>query len=239
MNVGNVTAMSKNYYKAIASCSNKTSKFVIPQSGGQQSESRTAESKNVSDIIKAMESMTGKAAAKSPVNAPSYTVTEEEAEYFREKYGEEFDEEKPYQIFYELAQKNIISTDDAGEASGYGCMCLLESSREIMPWEDPVEAVNSGSVKLYVVKECYSNSSWLDRYYDKFQSNRHNEIKTWKDAAKEQYDFHSYLINTDEELLTPLGTPFQSSREEMNSKFAESCEGILKVINVLDQIFGE
>ncbi len=235
MNVGNVTAMSKNYYKAIASSSNKTSKFVIPQIDEQQSESRTTESKNVSDIIKAMESMTGKAAAKAPANAPSYTVTEEEAEYFREKYGEEFDEEKPYQIFYELAQKNIISSDDAGEASGYGHLIIVtEGSVGVEDLDEFNKLLKSSAAKEY-----YTNSSWLDKYYDKFQSNRHNEIKTWKDVAQEQYDFHSYLINTDEELLTPLGTPFQSSREEMNRKFAESCEGILKVINVLDQIFGD
>lgn len=163
---------------------------------------------------------------------PSYTVTEEEAEYFREKYGKEYDEEKPYQLFYELSEKNIISHDDAVSSSGYGHIILVYGP------------VHSGCnikhlLEQGLAKESYSNKhGWCNSYYDRFMGSYDKEITTWLDVSQREYDFWQYLIDLDERLVTPDGTYFQSSKEQMNVDFRRECESILKVKDVLSQIFG-
>lgn len=163
---------------------------------------------------------------------PSYTVTEEEAEYFREKYGEEYDEENPYQLFYELSEKNIISHDDAVSSSGYGHIILVYGP------------VHSGCnikhlLEQGLAKESYSNKhGWCNSYYDRFMGSYDKEITTWLDVSQREYDFWQYLIDLDERLVTPDGTYFQSSKEQMNVDFRRECESILKVKDVLSQIFG-
>lgn len=209
-------------------------KFCIPEEEPQiDSEVKKALSA-YTDPAANMEKMTGTAVRRTP----SYTVTDEEADYLREKYGEEYDEENPYQLFYELAEKNIISSDDAGNASGYGRIGRVQFSRDIMPWEDVCALVNSGEVKAYVVSEHYSDYNCYERYYNRFMGDYEKEINTWQDAARQQYDFYRYLIDLDEELLTPDGTHYQSGKEQMNAGFEKTCAGILKVIDVLGQIFG-
>ena len=152
-------------------------------------------------------------------HSPSYTVTEEEAEYFREKYGEEFDEGNPYQLFYELASKNIISRDDAVRSSGIAHIITVCNG---------------------VKNDYYSDKhGWCNSYYDRFMGSYDKEINTWQDVAQKQYDFWQYMINLDERLVTPDGTYFQSSKEQMNVDFRRECESILKVKDVLTQIFGE
>lgn len=167
------------------------------------------------DAIAIMEQMTGISAN----HIPSYTVTQEEAEYFREKYGEEYDEEKPYQLFYELVEKKIISSDDAAGASGISRI-FSETMRQQGTW-----------------KESYSDYNCYGSYYDRFMGSYDKEINTWQDVAERQYDFWQYMINLDEKLVTPDGTYFQSSKEQMNVRFDRQCERILKVKDVLTQIF--
>lgn len=155
---------------------------------------------------------------------PSYTVTEEEAEYFREKYGEECNEEQPYQLFYELAEKHIISYDEAANASGYSRI-FSEYMRQNGTWKEHFTNHNTYG--------CYNS------YYERFMGTYDKEINTWQDVAQREYDFSQYLIDLDERLVTPDGTYFQSSKEQMNAGFQRECESILKVQNVLTQIFGE
>ena len=161
---------------------------------------------------------------KARKDEPSYTVTEEEAEYFREKYGEEYDEEKPCQLFYELAEKNIISYDDAANASGFSRI-FSEYMRQQGTWKEHFSNHN--------IYGCYNS------YYERFIGSYDKEINTWQDVAQREYDYCQYLIDLDEELLTPDGTHFQSSKEQMNVDFRRECESILKVKDVLTQIFGE
>lgn len=155
---------------------------------------------------------------------PSYTVTKEEAEYFREKYGEEYNEEQPYQLFYELAEKKIISSDDADRTSGYSRI-FSEYMRQNGTWKEHFTNHNTYG--------CYNS------YYERFMGTYDKEINTWQDVAQREYDFSQYLIDLDERLVTPDGTYFQSSKEQMNVGFQRECESILKVQNVLTQIFGE
>lgn len=169
------------------------------------------------DPIAIMEQMT----ATNANNIPSYTVTEEEAEYFREKYGEEYDEENPYQLFYELEEKKIISNDDAARASGFSRVFSAYNCEKGGIW-----------------KENYSDFNCFDNYYDRFMNSYDKAISTWLDVSQREYDFWQYLIDLDERLVTPDGTYFQSSKEQMNVGFRNECESILKVKNVLSQIFG-
>ncbi|MBD5141702.1 MAG: hypothetical protein HDT25_09870 [Ruminococcus sp.] len=156
--------------------------------------------------------------------APSYTVTEEEAEYFREKYGEEYDEEKPCQLFYELAEKNIISYDDAANASGFSRI-FSEYMRQNGTWKEHFSNHN--------VYGCYNS------YYERFMGKYDKEINTWQDVAQREYDYCQYLIDLDEELLAPDGRHYGPSKEQMNVNLRRECEDILKVKDVLSQIFGE
>ena len=97
---------------------------------------------------------------------PSYTVTDEEAEYFREKYGEEYDEENPYQLFYELEEKKIISSDDAARASGVSRV---------------FSSYNCGKGNIW--KEYYSDYNCFGSYYNRFINSYNKAISTWMDVA--------------------------------------------------------
>lgn len=166
---------------------------------------------------------------------PSYTVTEEQAEYFREKYGEEYDEDNPYQLFYELAEKKIISHDDAVRSSGYGHLIMIPGEHSDYAGYSIKYLLEQG-----IAKESYSNKhGWCNSYYDRFMGKYNKEINTWQDVAQQEYDFWQYMIGLDERMVTPDGTYFQSSKEQMNVGFRKECEGILKVKDVLSQIFGE
>lgn len=139
---------------------------------------------------------------------PGYTVTEEEAEYFREKYGEEYNEEQPYQLFYELAEKNIISSDDSAAASGFGRIGVVKFSRDIKPWENLAELINSGTVKAFASEMHYSDYNCFGSYYDRFIGSYDKEINTWQDVAQREYDFSQYWIDLNERPVTPDGTYF-------------------------------
>lgn len=65
------------------------------------------------------------------ISEPSYTVTETEAEYFRGKYGEEYNEEKAAELYYELAEKGIISINDAARSSGTSVAMPLSAFNSI------------------------------------------------------------------------------------------------------------
>lgn len=162
------------------------------------------------------------------VCTPSYTITEEEAEYFREKYGEEYDEEHPYQLFYELVEKNIISEGDACSACDYGFFIGVESG----DLNEINRQLTNGTADVW-----YSNYTCFKRYNEIFKSSYDKEIKTWQDIAQRKYDFFQYLIDWKGELLTPDGTKFAKSKEEMNVGFKEACNSIMKVKDVLSQIF--
>ena len=128
MTIGNVTSTSNNCYNTAVSKKDSNSQgFVIPQISEQQSESTNIGRNNDVDPLDAMEAMTGKIS----VSKPSYTITDEEAEYFREKYGGEYDEEKVAELYYELVDKGIVSRNDAFRASGVDEIRPLSSYRSI------------------------------------------------------------------------------------------------------------
>lgn len=204
-----------NYFSSKKSNEATSGFFIDNIKIKQEYQSEETSSTDV-DPIAIMEQMTGTSAN----YIPSYTVTEEEAEYFREKYGEEYDEENPYQLFYELAEKKIISSDDAARASGVSCVFSSYNCEKGGIW-----------------KENYSNFNCFGSYYDRFMNSYDKAISTWLDVSQREYDFWQYMIDLDERLVTPDGTHFQSSKEQMNVGFSRECESILKVKDVLTQIF--
>ncbi len=171
----------------------------------------------------------------------SYTVTDEEREYFREKYGEEYDEEKVGELYYELADKGIISETDAGEASGIGAVRLVDLSNAVYMGLgncDLVSLINSGALKVRVGKRQYvEGTAFTDerahkKDYDDFDSKYDKEVNTWEDALQKHMDFLEYfkeqsLKNTDSsEKRYPSGISFEMWQESLE-----------KTKRIIEQIF--
>ncbi|MDE6595124.1 MAG: hypothetical protein K2K44_03855 [Oscillospiraceae bacterium] len=172
------------------------------------------------------------------VSEPSYTVTEEEAEYFREKYGEKYNDSEPFKLFDELAKNNIISQDDACAASRKSGICRVEG----LPPPDIIDklcAANGGhytfrNLKFYFGKPDYTNNG--SSTYDEFRESKNTPIKTWQDYVQDNYDYYQYLMDNYTTLRDFSGKPYMTDIDEF---FGSRCEAAERVQNVLTQIFGE
>ncbi|MBD5141701.1 MAG: hypothetical protein HDT25_09865 [Ruminococcus sp.] len=167
--------------------------------------------------------------------APSYTVTEEEAEYFREKYGEEYNDSEPFKLFDELAEKNIISQDDARDASRKNGIGRIEGlpSLDIL---HKLLAANGGhySFKVKFDKAYYPDNG--SNTYDEFRGSKNTPINTWQDYVQDNYDYYRYLIDNYTMLRNFAGEPYVTN---INEVFSSRCASAERVQSVLTQIFGE
>lgn len=202
MTIGNVTSTSNNCYNTAVSKKDSNAQwFFIPQICEQQSESPDIVNNSDVDPLDAIEAMTGK---KISVTKPSYTVTEEEAEYFREKYGDTYSEETAAKLYYELADNGIVSRNDAGRASNTVEIIPLSAVKSITYFGggDPYGLRNflngggSGSIaeKVYVkdVSRTDKNSPYRV-LWNNFKKTYDRKINTWKDALQENIDFERYV----------------------------------------------
>ena len=189
--------------------------------------------------------------ASSKNQQPRYTLTDEEAEYFREKYGENYDEETIADFFYELFEKGIISLSDASEASGRSA----SRSVEIVgapPGVDPVkwaaiplwaadrgitpqEWLASRGVKLVSGELGYPKSRNILPYeYEDFKRDYNKDVVTWEDFIQEQRDFYEYMKNRD--------TAYDAERNPRPNNplvgYDERLEGVERAAEVIKQIFG-
>lgn len=188
MTIGNVTSLNNCYNTAVLKKDSNPQEFVIPQICEQQSESSNVGNDNVVDPLNAMEAMTGKIA----VNTPSYTVTDDEAKYFREKYGDTYDDKTAHKLYYELADKGIISKNDASTSSGV---------LEILCVDGFSGKLNGGMGNAHLrVKErafvndvCRTDENAYKHEWDNFKEKYDRDINTWKDAVQESIDFEHYL----------------------------------------------
>lgn len=165
--------------------------------------------------------------ARKESTEPSYTVTEEEAEYFREKYGDTYSEDKAAEMYYELADKGIISRNDAGNASGVlEIMCV-----------DGFSGALSGGVgksNLRVTNRVFVNDvsrTDVNAYkneWESFKENHDSEIITWEDALRESVDFENYLKEN------KAGADYL-----LLLHFNNVTESLEKTKDVIFQIFGE
>ncbi len=235
MNIGSVTSISNNYYNtAVSKKDSSAQEFVIPQICVQQSKNPNIESNNDVDPLNAMEDLTGKIS----VAKPSYTISDEEAEYFREKYEDTYSEEKAAELYYELADKGIVSRNDAFRASGVDEIRPLSSFRSITYWGDGPGyglEINLNKDIGFVSDKVYVNDvSRTDKdspykiLWDSFKKTYDHEINTWMDALQETIDFNRYV----KENKSTSDYVFQQHREQV-------IEGLEKTKDVISQIFGD
>ena len=172
---------------------------------------------------------------------PSYTVTDEQAEYFREKYGENYDEETLADLFYELADEGIISYDDASKSTC--CLCIRRA--EIIGYVDPPPGVEPAKWTLLNLKSgrfqekpgeiLYSKHRDILPYeYEDFKRDYNKDVVTWEDFIQEQRDFYEYMKNRD--------TMYDAERNLRPNNplvgYDERLEGLERAAEVIKQIFG-
>ncbi len=238
MNVETINAAAVNLYGGYSAkkSDGNAPKFSIPQID-VQAES-TAIQNSSADAVSAMEAMTGKAA----VTEPSYSVTDEEAEYFREKYGDTYDEEKAGELYYELADKGIISENDAGNASGIGAVRLVDLSN--VPYLglgncDLVSLINSGALKVRAGERQFMRGiAFTDKHaykaeYDSFNAGYDREVVTWGDALQKQTDFLDYFRE-----LSLKNSDISEKKYPGGSSFDMWLESLKKTKSVISRIWG-
>lgn len=224
MNVQTVTVPANNLYgnRQSKKSDGTVPEFVIQPIGEQQTDSPAVSNDNAVDPLSAMESMTGKTAA----NEPGYSVTDEEAEYFREKYGDTYNEETAYQLYYELADKGIISENDACGSSGVLAIRPLYDFDGILYGGVGKANLRAGD-RVFVKDVSRTDENAYKREWERFKSEYDREITTWEDAVQESIDFERYLKDN-------------SDGRDLASQwhFDKVAEDLEKVKNVIFQIFG-
>lgn len=235
MNVQALTAPANNSNrKYSAKISLDVPAFTIPRDTEQTREKIIFQNDPDADPVSAMESMTGKISAPEP----SYSVTDEEAEYFREKYGDTYNEEKARELYYELADKGIISINDAARSSGTSVAMPLSTFNSITYFGggDPYGLRNNlnrdiGFVSDRVYIKDVSRTDKDSPYkilWDNFKKTYDREINTWEDALKENIEFERYRKDRAEETGASAQWHFD--------KVLESLE---RTKGVIFRIFGE
>ena len=232
MTIGNVTLTSNNCYNTAVSKKDSNSQgFVIPQICEQQSENNNIGHNNDVDPLDAMEAMT----EKFSVAKPSYTITEDEAEYFREKYGYTYSEEKAAELYYELVEKGIVSRNDAGRASNTVEIIPLSAAKSIryIGGGDPYglgQYLNRdiGYVSDKVYAKDVSRTDKDSPYkvlWDNFKKTYDRDIETWEDALQETIDFNRYV----KENKSTSDYVFQQHREQLIEGLEKTKDVILKI----------
>ena len=232
MTIGNVTSTSNNYCNTTVSKKDSNSQgFVIPQICEQQSENTNIERNNDVDPLDAMEAITGKIS----VAKPSYTITEDEAEYFREKYGYTYSEDKAAELYYELADKGIVSRNDAGRASNTVEIIPLSAAKSIryIGGGDPYglgqylnRDIGYVSDRVYAKDESRTDKdSPYKILWDNFKKTYHRNIDTWEDALQETIDFNRYV----KESKSTSDYVFQQHREQLIEGLEKTKDVILKI----------
>lgn len=217
-----------------------------------------------SDVLKAEEV---KETASEPVTAksdePSYSISEEEAEYFREKYGDEYNEDTAQELFFELSDSNIISKGDARDTLGHsifqraeGPLILMDANGNVLGidmlqgpdggmvrfdygYEYLEKLIREGKAKLPKVHHEYTKSYlYQGGTYAEFEQQYGKTVNTWQDYMQKQLDFYNYVIGSDK--LPEGGNgryPGTENKSELNAYLEESRERIQKTYNVIQQIF--
>lgn len=177
---------------------------------------------------------------KTKLSEASYDLTDEEIEYFREKYGENYNEDTIKDIFYELADKGIISMDDASKSSGYSWVLPLSCVKSItymgtgQSWGLEKYLTNStrdfNFARDRILIKDVSRTDKDSPYkilWDNFKKTYDREINTWMDALQETIDFERYV----KENRNTSDHVFQQHRDQI-------IEGLEKTREVISRIFG-
>ncbi|MCH5194860.1 MAG: hypothetical protein J1F11_12935 [Oscillospiraceae bacterium] len=166
---------------------------------------------------------------------PDYTLTDEEAEYFREKYGEDYDEEKLKDFFFELAEKGVISADDAMSTTRMAYIRKVETIGYVPPgatYEEERKLWEQGKIQYVVGKKIWSTTRSFERDYNIFKQSYTKDVTTWEDYMQEQLDFIQYLKDSDV-IHTDDGTiPNTFDWDVRQSRIEKTAE-------IIRQIFGQ
>lgn len=169
---------------------------------------------------------------------PGYNITDEEADYFLEKYGEKYDEDRAQELYYELADKGIISINDAARSSGTSVAMPLSAFNSITYFGggDPYglrkelnRDIGFVSDRVYIkdVSRTDKNSPYKI-LWDNFKKTYHREIDTWEDALQETIDFERYVKDD------------ISHRDYVSQQhYSSVIENLEKTRDVISKIFGE
>lgn len=224
MNIGNVSAMPNIGYNACVSkeINSSTAEFSIPNIEEQKSEIPAERNNTTVDAVSVMESMTGKTVGKTP----SYAVSDDEAKYFREKYGDTYDDKTVHELYYELADKGIISKNDASTSSGVLEILCVDGFNGML---------NGGmgnahlrvKERVFVNDVCRTDENAYKHEWDSFKGKYNHDVTTWKDAVQESIDFEHYLKEN-------------KSNEDylLQWHFNSVIESLEKTKGVIFQIFG-
>ena len=187
----------------------------------------------------------------------SYTVTEEQAEYFREKYGEDFDDETVGRLFDELHLKGIMSDKDSRYASGkswaytiglfdeYGTNIMDGANSAGLPdkYSKIITKDKYGNtVVTFPSKINYDDFQFYDDYeyknaYKRFEYEYDKEVTTWKDYLEKRLAFVEYLRSCDRSKMSDFLD--DSGNLWLTDKMLDDMEdNIRKAAEVIDQIFG-
>lgn len=234
MNIENMMSTSNIRYNFASSKKGSgVHKFVIPQICEQQSESPNIGNNTYVDPLNAIEAMTGKISAAKP----SYTISEDEAEYFREKYEDTYSEEKAAELYYELAGKGIISINDAARSSGTSVAMPLSAFNSITYFGggDPYglrkelnRDIGFVSDRVYIKDVSRTDKdSPYKILWDNFKKTYDREINTWKDALQETIDFERYV----EENKSNADYLFRQHRDKVIEGLEKTKDVILKIFD--------
>lgn len=165
-----------------------------------------------------------------------YNITDEEADYFLEKYGEKYNEDTAAKLYYELADKGIISRNDAGSASGVLEIIPIGSVKNFgthlngcgnMSPLGSFSSLNGDAVYVKDVSRTDKDSSYKP-LWESFKKAYDRDIDTWEDALQENIDFERYV---------------KENRNTADYVFQQHCdqviEGLEKTKDVITRIFGE
>ena len=162
---------------------------------------------------------------------PSYSVTDEEAEYFREKYGENYDEENLKDFFFELSEKGIISELDAMATTGIAWIAKLEVVGYVPKGASPLELFKMGEVQIRIGEKHWTTSRDFGYEYEEFKQNYTKDVITWEDYIQERLDFVEYLKGCNVIHQKEGVIPNTYHWNERQSR-------IEKTANIIKQIFG-
>lgn len=171
------------------------------------------------------------------LDMPSYDVTGDEAKYFREKYGNSYNEEKAAGLYYELADKGIISVNDAARSSGTSVAMPLTAFNSITYFGggDPYglrrelnRDIGFAGDRVYIKDVSRTDKdSPYKALWDSFKETRKSQINTWHDALQEAIDFERYI----KENRNTADNVFQQHSSNV-------IEGLERTMEVIRRIFG-
>lgn len=240
----NITEISSGRYSVYAPKGNSSvPKFTIPQLNELYAGNDNVKDNGITSVgTTPYNYIWEKYGIKVP--KPDYTITEEEKEYFREKYGETYSEEAAGQFYYELAKKEIISNSDAtGASDTIQVMPLSEIKRVI--WIGPGPDIfhveerwnNIIASKEYCGETIYprdTNLTFKDDFkseWEYFKNSYGKKTETWEDELQLTLDFEHYLKEIAKNSTSGKKYPSQ----EQFDKIIESLE---KTKDIISQIFG-